>query len=95
MKESIQQVELTIEGRVQGVGFRYFTIRQAKELKKITGWVKNEADGTVKVVAEGPRVKLNKLIKKLAVGPRSARVDNITQNWSEPTNSFKSFKVRY
>jgi len=95
MEEYIKRVRLSIEGRVQGVGFRYFTVRKAKGLKEVTGWVKNEADGSVTVVAEGPKTELNKLIRNVAEGPRSARVDGMKQNWSEASGEFDSFKVKY
>ncbi len=95
MLENHSRVNLKITGRVQGVGFRYFTVTTAGNLKNVTGWVRNEPDGSVKVVAEGPREKLNKLIKKVNQGPRTARVEEVQQEWSEPTGQFTDFQVKY
>ena len=95
MEETVERVELSIHGRVQGVGFRYFTMKTAKKLEGVTGWVKNEPDGSVSVGAEGPKLGLNKLIRSLGQGPRSARVDEMKQNWSEPTGELQGFKIKH
>jgi len=95
MSEDHRRVTLKITGRVQGVGFRYFTVTTAGNLKDVTGWVRNEPAGSVKVVAEGPRDKLNELIKQLNQGPRTARVEKVQQEWSEPTGQFTDFQVKY
>ena len=62
-----------VEGDVQGVGYRYFVIDNARSLG-LTGWVRNRFDGSVEVLAEGPRAYLEILIDALQQGPRSARV---------------------
>lgn len=90
-----KRVTLNIKGRVQGVGFRHFTITTAGRLEEVTGWVRNEPDGSVKVVAEGPQKELNKLIKQVNQGPRTARVEDVRQEWSEPTGQFNDFQVKY
>lgn len=82
-----------IEGRVQGVGFRYFVLEQAKALG-LTGWVRNKWDGTVEVLAEGDKLRLEKLLSLLHRGPRSASVYNINTNWQEGTGEFSDFIVR-
>jgi DNA ligase D-like protein (predicted 3'-phosphoesterase) len=64
----------TVHGRVQGVGFREFTRRRARELG-VQGWVRNEEDGTVRVHAEGPEPGLRALEQFLNMGPGSARVE--------------------
>ncbi len=90
-----KRLEAVISGRVQGVGFRYFTTRCADSIGGITGWVKNEPDGTVKLVAEGAAKNLEQLLKKVQKGPTSARVSNVDLKWKQAKNDFDSFGVRY
>jgi acylphosphatase len=90
-----KRLEAKIYGRVQGVGFRYFTEVKAETLG-ITGWVANLWDGTVKVVAEGPEDKINEFLSALWKGPRLAVVEDIKydlKDIDQPT--FTSFDVRF
>ncbi|MFW6294669.1 MAG: acylphosphatase, partial [Halanaerobium sp.] len=82
-----------LSGRVQGVGFRAFTQRQASVLD-IKGWVKNLADGRVEVVIQGEKNKVKQMIEKLKSGPSYARVDNIEIKDQELDN-FKSFDITF
>jgi acylphosphatase len=84
----------TIFGRVQGVSFRYYTLIEARRLG-IAGWVQNEPGGTVRVLAEGPRADLEKLLDFLRHGPRGARVERVEEAWSPANLKFDSFEVRY
>lgn len=70
------RIRLLLRGRVQGVGFRWFTLRQAEELG-LVGWVANLPDGRVEVVAQGATDALRRLEDAVAEGPRLARVDNV------------------
>lgn len=63
-----------IRGIVQGVGFRYFTLRHAQSLG-LSGWVRNLPDGSVEVAARGPADAVSRLLEILRVGPRLGRVD--------------------
>ena len=83
-----------VSGIVQGVNFRYYTARQAETLG-VTGWVANQWDGTVQVVAEGTRAQLEALLEWLEHGPPSARVDGVEATWEEPTGEYTTFRVRY
>lgn len=83
-----------VHGRVQGVNFRYYTSQAANSLG-LTGWVANRWNGTVEVVAEGPRDKLDQLLAFLHRGPPSAWVERVDTNWQVPTGEFKDFKVRF
>jgi acylphosphatase len=83
-----------VDGRVQGVNFRYYTQRRATELG-LTGFVRNLWDGTVEAVAEGPRPGLEELLAFLRVGPRSAYVTQVNTEWLAPTGEFHRFEVRY
>ena len=78
----MHRVHLVIQGRVQGVGFRYFVLRRA-EILGLTGWVRNLPNGDVEAEAEGPREALQGLIERVREGPPAARVDRVSEQWSE------------
>lgn len=69
-----------IQGRVQGVGFRWFVHREASELN-LRGWVRNTEDGDVEVVAAGSLEDLNELRASLRKGPRGSRVDRVAEHY--------------
>lgn len=71
-------IRLIIEGRVQGVGYRAFLIREALALE-LTGWARNRRDGAVEAVAAGPRPALDALVIAARRGPRLARVDALRE----------------
>jgi acylphosphatase len=68
-----------IQGRVQGVGFRWFVHREASELE-LRGWVRNTEDGHVEVVATGKPADLDELRASLHRGPRGSRVDRVVEH---------------
>jgi len=88
-----RRLEVTLRGRVQGVGFRMFVVDRARQLG-LRGWVANEAGGTVRTVAEGPEDHLSSLLTALRDGPRGARVEGVTETWSDSTGEFGSFTIR-
>ena len=92
-ENEISRLHAFVEGRVQGVGFRYFVQERASVLD-LTGWVRNRWDETVEVLAEGERNKLEKLLAALHRGPPSAYVSNVKTDWQTPTGEFSSFSVR-
>ncbi len=83
----------TIHGRVQGVGFRYFTQRTAKELG-LTGWVRNSPDGTVEVFACGPKATLERFMQSLKAGPIGSRVDDTRIQWFQTSEKLEGFQIR-
>jgi acylphosphatase len=87
------RLDATITGRVQGVGFRYFVLREAMALG-VTGWVANTPAGAVRCVAEGPRRSLESLEARLHDGPPSADVERVSVAWMSATGTFASFEVR-
>lgn len=87
------RLHAVVEGRVQGVGFRAFAIRKAEDLG-LTGWVRNNWDGSVEVVAEGDRTVLDKFVAALFIGPPSANVTRITPEWQAATGEFARFSAR-
>ena len=82
-----------VRGRVQGVGFRWFVEREAHILQ-VAGWVRNNADGTVEVLAQGTRDQLAGLRSRLQEGPRAARVDDVQVSEAETIPGLTSFQVR-
>ncbi len=83
-----------IDGSVQGVGFRMFVMNHAYDLG-IFGWVRNTFDGKVEVTAEGPKKDLEKLLEKLRLGPRSAFVTQVQQEWLPANDEFSRFDIRH
>ncbi|HWW14764.1 MAG TPA: acylphosphatase [Candidatus Dormibacteraeota bacterium] len=81
-----------VRGRVQGVGFRWFVEREAHILG-IAGWVRNNADGGVEVLAQGTREQLSGLRTRLREGPRAARVDEVEESEARPTAGISSFRI--
>jgi acylphosphatase len=67
-----------VEGEVQGVGFRWFVREQARALE-LAGWVRNEPDGAVVLVASGDAVALDALERQLEVGPRRSTVTHVVR----------------
>ena len=89
-----KRLEATVYGRVQGVNFRYYAEQEARRLR-LTGWVANQSDGSVRVVAEGPQADLERLVAFLHIGPPAAAVDEVTLAWSEAAGGFTHFSVRW
>lgn len=85
-------VRFFIGGRVQGVGYRYSALQEARRLQ-LTGWVRNLDDGRVELFACGTEVALMELERWLWQGPAGANVTAVTRN-SEPRESFNGFDIR-
>jgi len=81
-----------VRGRVQGVGFRWFVEREAHVLG-ISGWVRNNADGSVEVLAMGSRDQLLGLRSRLRAGPRAARVDDVEEVETKPVAGLTTFRI--
>lgn len=88
------QYEIKVTGRVQGVGFRYFTQKQAA-LFDLTGWVKNTPSGGVLVMAQGEKAVLDTFVDYLRIGPPLSRVSNVTVAEIRITENFSDFRVKY
>jgi len=82
-----------VEGRVQGVGFRYFVLENALSLG-ITGWVRNRWDGTVEITAEGDKITLELFLSKVNRGSPSSYVTKVSQSWHPYQGEFKRFRIR-
>lgn len=88
-----RRIELKIYGDVQGVFYRVQACEFAKILG-LVGYVKNESDGTVKIIAEGEEKGLKKIIEKCYTIP-NARIEKIDVEWKEGNNEFSGFEIRY
>jgi acylphosphatase len=87
------RLDVTVSGRVQGVGFRYFVLHEARELG-LDGWVANTPGGGVRCVAEGPRARLDRLLERLRTGPPAAIVDHVSDAFMPATGALGTFTVR-
>ena len=85
--------EMIVHGYVQGVGYRYFTFRKAIELN-LTGWVKNNPDGTVSIYAEGDKGLIDSFIDELKIGPRASSVTDIKISYGKYSGQFNGFNIR-
>jgi acylphosphatase len=92
MSNSAHQLHAIVHGHVQGVSFRYYTLRRANELG-VTGWVRNLPDRTVEVTAEGTRAELEDLLQFLHKGPEGARVTNVDAEWRAPSGQYNRFEI--
>ena len=88
------RLQAFVSGAVQGVGYRYFAMNAAHELG-VTGWVRNLYDGSVQVVAVGPREALEAFLNHLRHGPHSGRVDEVRTSWFAYQTEFDRFEVRF
>jgi acylphosphatase len=91
-EESILARRYLVRGRVQGVGFRWFVEREAHILG-IAGWVRNNSNGGVEVLAQGTREQLLGLRSRLGQGPRAARVDDVEESEARPVAGLISFRI--
>ena len=92
MESKVVRAHVFIEGRVHGIGFRYWVRKSAPGLN-LTGWVKNLADGRVEAVFEGPKKDVEEMIRKCKRGPMLAGVKHIDVNWEKATGEFEEFII--
>jgi acylphosphatase len=87
-----ERVRAIVKGRVQGVGFRDFAAREARALG-LGGYVRNQRDGSVECVAEGPDEALERLLDKLRRGPRMAAVREVEVERAAASGEFEGFEL--
>ena len=87
-------VRVTIEGRVQGVGYRTFTHQKATQLG-ITGYIRNLGGNEVEVVAEGEKGSLEELVEYLEDGPARAEIEDVDLEWIDYTGDYIRFAIKY
>jgi acylphosphatase len=88
------RAEIIVNGLVQGVGFRYFVLREAQKLG-LNGYVKNLYTGEVLTVVEGEKAIVEEMVKKLRVGPMHAAVKSCKVDWQKHKNEFTDFDVKF
>ncbi|HEX9079951.1 MAG TPA: acylphosphatase [Desulfuromonadaceae bacterium] len=87
------RVSVVVNGRVQGVAFRHFTVARALDLG-VCGWVRNLPDGSVEGLFEGAEPRVNALVEWCRQGPPSARVDRLEVHPGTYTGEFGDFTIR-
>lgn len=90
---AVRRLEMVIRGRVQGVGFRFFTEAVAREMG-LVGYVRNTRHGAVEVVAEGDEEALERFRARLMQGPPLAHVSGADVHMSEATGRYQDFRIR-
>ena len=93
LPRNFSRVRLIVSGKVQGVFFRVSAATEARALG-IVGYALNRADGTVEIVAEADRGRLERLCNWTRIGPSRARIDEVRVEWGTPTGEFSGFAIR-
>src|SRR5947207_14963405 len=91
-EKAVEARRFVVRGRVQGGGFRWFVEREAHMLG-IAGWVRNNHDGSVEVLAMGTRDQLLGLSSRLRQAPRAARVDDVEYSEAKPVAGLTTFRI--
>ena len=89
-----KRLEARVYGQVQGVGYRFYARQMARRLN-LQGYVRNCADRTVEVVAEGDKPALEQFLADLKQGPSAAHVERVELKWQSCRHTFYSFEVRF
>ena len=90
---SMVRHDIRVTGRVQGVGFRYTAMRAAADHPDVTGWVRNEPDGSVRCVVEGETAALDAFLADLR-GRMEGNIDDVSITAGDATGEFEIFEVR-
>ncbi len=90
----IKKVTLKIYGLVQGIGYRYLGQREAKKLG-LAGYIRNLANGSVEIIAEGEEEKLKDFIEWCYNGVGTAQVKEIEQDWSDKISNLEDFVIKF
>jgi acylphosphatase len=90
----VRRLSIVVHGRVQGVGFRYFTCNCARK-RKLTGWVRNCSDGAVAMEVQGNESAIEAFRAEIGEGPVPARVHEINVLELPPVDGEESFEVRF
>jgi len=92
MNDNKKQIHVFLNGRVQGVGYRFYAQQIAASMG-VVGEIRNLSDGRVEVIAEADESMLKSFITKLRQGPVSADVTSVDVDWNEATNAFREFQI--
>ncbi len=89
----MKHLSITVSGRVQGVFYRAEAKERALELG-LTGFARNEPDGSVSIEAEGPEAVLEKFLEWCKSGPRMSHVENVEYLYDDDLKNFTDFKIQ-
>ncbi|MDZ5699603.1 acylphosphatase [Chelativorans sp. M5D2P16] len=92
MMSDVKALRVRVSGRVQGVSFRYWTLREAEALG-LSGWVRNEPDGTVSALIKGAEPAVDAMLERLREGPSAARVSQVTSQSADPAEAPPDFRI--
>jgi acylphosphatase len=93
-QQPTEELYAVVTGYVQGVGFRYFVVEKAQRLG-LHGYVRNDTNGDVEVVAQGARPVLEHLLMMLRQGPSAAQVHQVHITWKQPQRYLSGFHIHY
>lgn len=89
----MRAVRVIVHGQVQGVGYRWFTRREARA-RAVSGWVRNRRDGTVEALLQGPKDAIDAQLAAMTAGPAHARVDELTTSDAAAEPGLTGFEIR-
>ena len=89
----IMRLEALVTGEVQAVGFRYWTLKQAQQLR-LSGSAANQNDGSVRIIAEGEQPDVEELLRRLRSGRTPGQVENVEATLGEGTGALTGFDTR-
>ena len=90
--EQNERLHAFVQGSVQGVGFRFFIYQTGLNLH-LYGWVRNRINGSVEILAEGSREKLNTLLRETRKGPQMAQIMKVDVKWQKSRNDLPPFTI--
>jgi len=91
--EEIKSVHMMVKGRVQAVGFRYFTWQTAN-VYRISGWVRNRDDGSVEIAAEGEKSDIQQFVKTIKKGSPFSRIKDVDIYEYETPKNYMQFEIK-
>lgn len=90
----LEELHAVVHGHVQGVGFRFWTERQAARLG-LVGWVANRNDGSVEILVQGPHDQVVALLRRLKSSMTPGQIDYLDREIRRPTGHYTDFRVTY
>jgi len=91
LDSNLETLRVMVRGQVQGVGYRASAVRQA-HLQRVTGWVRNNADGTVEAIVQGSPDQVDRMLEWMRHGPPAARVTDIETETDLTERRFERFE---
>lgn len=92
-KSEEKRARIVVRGDVQGVGFRYYVMQKAQEMR-LKGYVQNLPNGEVEAVVEGDKLFIDDIYRAMQRGPTKAKVNDHAIHWLDPKNDFRTFMIK-